>query len=56
MRGVKIISADSQKSNVVVDDMPNAKTLAAMKEAQSGNDAGSVCMDSLESFVVSIER
>lgn len=34
--------------------IPNAETLAAMKEAESGHDAGVVRVDSLESFMVSL--
>lgn len=32
----------------------NAETLAAMKEAESGHDAGVVRVDSLESFMASL--
>ena len=49
MRGVKIVS-DS------LEDVPNAETLAAMKEAESGHDAGVVRVDSLESFMASMEE
>lgn len=38
-----------------MDDVPNALTLAAMKEAESGKDAGVVSTDSLESFITSFE-
>lgn len=41
--------------NLKVDDIPNALTLTAMKEAESGKDAGVVSMDSLESFIASME-
>ena len=34
--------------------IPNAETLAAMKEAESGHDAGVVRVDSLDSFMVSL--
>ena len=34
--------------------IPNAETLAAMKEAESGHDAGVVRVDSLESFKASL--
>ena len=34
--------------------IPNAETLAAMKEAESGHDAGVVRVDSLESFMASL--
>ena len=36
------------------DDVPNDVTLAAMREAESGNDAGVVKLDSIESFVASM--
>ena len=35
--------------------LTNAETLAAMKEAESGHDAGVVRVDSLESFMASLE-
>ena len=41
--------------NLKVDDIPNALTLAAMKEAGSGKDAGVVSTDNLESFIASME-
>ena len=41
--------------NRIMDDVPNALTLAAMKEAESGKDAGVVSTDSLESFITSFE-
>ena len=34
--------------------IPNAETLAAMKEVESGHDAGVVRVDSLESFMASL--
>ena len=36
--------------------LTNAETLAAMKEAESGHDAGVVRVDSLESFIASMEE
>lgn len=36
------------------EDVPNDVTLAAMREAESGNDAGEVKLDSIESFVASM--
>lgn len=36
------------------EDVPNDVTLAAMREAESGKDAGEVKLDSIESFVVSM--
>lgn len=55
IHGVKILSVN----NAEVDDndaveQPNAVTLAAMKEAEDGNDAGVVCVDSLERFMDSM--
>lgn len=41
--------------NRIMDDVPNALTLAAMKEAQSGKDAGVVYTDSLENFITSMK-
>ena len=37
-----------------MDEVPNDLTLAAMKEAESGNDVGIVPTDSLESFIASM--
>ena len=53
--GVKILNV----SNTVADDnldseQPNPITIAAMKEAKEGNDAGIVSMDDLESFMSSM--
>ena len=36
------------------EDVPNDVTLAAMREAKSGKDAGEVKLDSIESFVASM--
>ena len=36
------------------EDVPNDVTLAAMREAESGKDAGEVKLDSIESFVASM--
>ena len=53
--GVKILNVSNAASDDDVDsEQPNAVTIAAMKEAKEGNDAGVVCMDSLESFMSSI--
>ena len=57
MRGVKIVSdSPVSRSAAVEEDVPNAETLAAMKEAESGYDAGVVRVDSLESFMASMEE
>lgn len=54
IHGVKILNVNNTISEEDVDsEQPNAVTIAAMKEAKEGNDAGSVCMDSLESFMSS---
>jgi predicted nucleic acid-binding protein len=37
------------------EEIPNAITLAAMKEIENGKDAGPVCMDNLESFIASMQ-
>lgn len=56
-RGVKIIDSVSNAyaSAKAQEDIPNAVTLAAMKEIESGKDAGPVCMDNLESFIASMQ-
>ena len=55
MRGVKIISDSTVSRSAALEDVPNTETLAAMKEAESGHDAGVVRVDSLESFMASME-
>ena len=45
-------NADVDANDAV--DQPNAVTLAAMKVAETGNDAGVVCVDSLERFMDSM--
>lgn len=55
IHGVKILNVNNAVSEEDVDsEQPNAVTIAAMKEAKEGNDAGVVCMDSLESFMSSM--
>ena len=55
IHGVKILNVNNAASDDDVDsEQPNAVTIAAMKEAKEGNDAGTVCMDSLESFMSSM--
>lgn len=55
IHGVKIINVSNAASDDDVDsEQPNAVTIAAMKEAKEGNDAGVVCMDCLESFMSSM--
>ena len=54
-RGVKILNVNNAASDDDVDsEQPNAVTIAAMKEAKEGNDAGFVRMDSLERFMSSM--
>lgn len=55
IHGVKILNVSNAASDDDVDsEQPNAVTIAAMKEAKEGNDAGVVCIDSLESFMSSM--
>ena len=55
IHGVKILNVNNVASEENVDsEQPNAVTIAAMKEAKEGTDAGIVCMDSLESFMSSM--
>lgn len=54
MKGVKIIADNPLSKNIALEEIPNAETLAAMKEAESGYDAGVVRVDSLESFMASL--
>ena len=56
MKGVKIVSSGATSKDEVLDDVPNSTTLAAMKEAESGHDAGVVRVDSLKSFMASMEE
>ena len=55
-KGVKIVSDSPISRSAAMEDVPNAETLAAMKEAESGHDAGVVRVDSLESFMASMEE
>ena len=50
MKGVKIVGM----TNKLDVDIPNETTLSAMKEAESGEDAGIVNIDSVESFMASM--
>ena len=55
IHGVKILNVNNVASDDDVDsEQPNAVTIAAMKEAKEGNDAGVVRMDSLERFMSSM--
>ncbi len=50
MKGVKIVG---MTDNLDID-IPNQTTLSAMKEAEGGEDAGVVNIDSVESFIASM--
>lgn len=55
IHGVKILNVNNAASDEDIDsEQPNDVTIAAMKEAKEGNDAGVVCMDSLERFMSSM--
>lgn len=55
IHGVKILNVNNAASDENIDsEQPNDVTMAAMKEAKEGNDAGVVCMDSLERFMSSM--
>ena len=55
IHGVKILNVNNAASDGNIDsEQPNDVTIAAMKEAKEGNDAGVVCMDSLERFLSSM--
>ena len=56
IHGVKILNVNNAASDENIDsEQPNDVTIAAMKEAKEGNDAGVVCMDSLERFMSSMD-
>ena len=50
MSGVKIIDVTDNMGL----EIPNETTLSAMKEAESGEDAGIVNIDSVENFIASM--
>lgn len=55
IHGVKILNVNNAVSDENIDsEQPNDVTIAAMKEAKEDNDAGVVCMDSLERFMSSM--
>lgn len=56
IKGVKVINTKSSTQSVDLESVPNATTLAAMKEAESGNDAGVVRVDNLANFMASMEE
>lgn len=56
MKGVRIVGTSIDSNSASLEDTPNATTLAAMKEVESGRDAGIVRMDNLESFMASMEK
>ena len=56
--GVKIVDSvnnPSASDEEAEEDIPNATTLAAIQEFENGKDASTVCMDSLESFIASMQ-
>lgn len=54
--GVRVVDADAMQSVCGdVEYVPNATTIAAMKEAKSGKDAGVVSVDSLDRFIASMQ-
>ena len=56
LNGVRIVDTDaSQAVYGDVEEIPNATTVAAMKEAESGKDAGVVSVDSLDHFIASMQ-
>ncbi len=55
MKGVKIVASDSTPYVLEQEDVPNIVTQSAMNEVESGQDAGTVRTDSLESFMASME-
>ena len=55
IKGVRVIKNDTASIGTE-EAVPNDTTLAAMKEAASGNDAGIVNIDSLEGFIASMEN
>ena len=57
LNGVRIVDADASQSVYSdVEDVPNATTIAAMQEAKSGKDAGVISVDSLDSFIASMQQ
>ena len=50
-----MLSSDETLVDDATTDQPNATTLAAMKEAEGSTDAGVVRMDSLHSFMASMD-
>lgn len=57
MQGVKVLSNENVMTAGLscTEDIPNDITLAAMKEAASGKDAGIVSTESLEEFIGSMK-
>ena len=56
MNGVKVIDpANEQSVQENDEETPNAVTLAAMKEVESGKDAGTVSIKDMESFIASMQ-
>ena len=55
MKGVRVIAIDNDPEPTATADIPNKTTLDAMKEAESGKDAGVVDISSIDSFIASME-
>lgn len=51
IKGVRIVGS----SNNTYESVPNDITVSAMKEAESGHDAGKVNTSDLKSFIASME-
>lgn len=51
IQGVHIISINR---NAAIEEIPNDTTLSAMKEAESGNDAGVADTSSIQAFINSM--
>ncbi len=60
LRGVvsTTVVKESAQTSIMkeAEEVPNATTLAAMREVESGQDAGAVCVDDFESFMASMEQ
>lgn len=56
LKGVRIVDAECSSSVCSeAEEVPNMTTIAAMKEAKSSKDAGVVSVDSLDSFIASMQ-
>ena len=56
MKGVKVLHIDKTVVDKVKhEDVPNAITMAAIREIENGRDAGVVNMGSLDDFITSMD-